>query len=84
MTGNNPLKVFRLRGVAASVFLNETERDGEASTFHKVSVRRSYRDGDEIKHTASLGRDDLPIASLLLGRAWEFILEQEAIRPKDV
>jgi len=48
--------------------------------FHKVAVQKIYRDGDsgEWKTTASLGRDDLPIATLLLGRAYEYILDKEA------
>lgn len=71
-----PVQTFRLKGVTASVFENESE-DGN-STFHKVSLQRIYRAGNEWKTTQSLNRDDLPIAELLLKKAWEFILETEA------
>lgn len=69
-----PLRTFRLKGVKASVFENRTEQ----GAFYKTSLQKVYKDGEEWKTTTSLGRDDLPVARLLLGRAWEFILETEA------
>lgn len=72
---NKPVRVFRRRGVKVAVFRNES---GE-HTFHKVAVQKIYReDGGEWKTTNSLGRDDLPLAQMLIGRAWEFILDEEA------
>ena len=78
-----PVQVYRLRGISVSVFANQVERDGRESTYHKVSLQRTYREGDEFKTTTSLSRDDLPIASMILKRAWEFILDTEAHRGKD-
>ena len=69
---------FRLRGVKVSVFANPTQTDGRPSVFHKVAVQKIYRDGEQFKTTTSLGRDDLPVARLLLQRAWELILDSEA------
>ncbi|MBW3599742.1 MAG: hypothetical protein KY475_21035 [Planctomycetes bacterium] len=80
-TSNKPVKTFRFKGVAASVFENVSE-DGE-SRFHKVSVQRIYKQGDEFRSTNSFGRDELPIAVLLMQRAWEFILERESAKPSD-
>ena len=77
-----PVKTFRLRGVSASVFANTAKSDGREVTFHKVSLQRTYKDGDEWKNTTSFGRDDLPVAKLLLEQAWQFILETEASRGK--
>lgn len=71
-----PLRTFRLKGVKASVFENRTEQ----GAFYKTSLQKVYRDGEQWKTTTSLGRDDLPVARLLLARAWEFILETEAAR----
>lgn len=71
-----PVQTFRLKGISASVFENKSE-DGKTS-FHKVSLQRSYRKDGEWKQSDSLGRDDLPIAALLLQRAWEFVLQAEA------
>lgn len=71
---NKPIRTFRLRGVKVAVFENRTEQ----GAFYKTSLQRIYREGEEWKTTTSLGRDDLPVARLLLGWAWEFILEAES------
>jgi hypothetical protein len=74
-----PISVFRRRGVKVAVFENRVGQN----VWHKVSVQKIYRDDQEQwKTTTSLGRDDLPIARLLLGKAWEFILDQEAADAK--
>lgn len=73
-SSNKPIRVFRMRGVKVAVFENKTDQ----GTFHKATLQRIYRDGEEWKTTQSYGRDDLPIAILQLERAWEFILETEA------
>lgn len=78
-----PAKVFRRRGIAVSVFANPTEIDGRLVSFHKVTMLRTYRNGSEFKTTTSFGRDDLPIVNLLVGQAWEFILDAEASRGSD-
>lgn len=78
-----PVQTFRLRGLSASVFANQAKVEGRDVTFHKVAIQRTYREGDEFKTTTNLGRDDLPLACLLLQRAWEFILDVEANRGKD-
>ena len=82
-TSTKPVKVFRSKGVSASVFANHAKSDGQDVTFHKVSLQRTYKDGDEWKTTSSFSRDDLPIARLLLDRAWEFILDAEANHSTD-
>lgn len=78
---NKPVKVFRLKGVSASVFENVVA--GNKSPFYKVSVQRTYKQGDELKATTNLSRDDLPIAANLMVRAWEFILETESTHRAD-
>jgi hypothetical protein len=82
-TSTKPVKVFRLRGVSASVFANDAKTERGTVTFHKVSLQRAYKNGDEWKQTTSFGRDDLPVAKLLLEQAWQFILETEASRGKE-
>jgi len=78
---NKPVKSFRLRGITASVFENQSE-DGK-STFFKVTLQRSYKQGEEWKSTNSFGRDDLPLVSLLTKQAWEFILNTESKSQKE-
>ena len=80
---NKPVKTYRLRGISVSVFENHAKSGDRDVTFHKVSMQRTYRDGDEWKTTTSFGRDDLPVAGLLLKRAWEFVLETESSRSKE-
>ena len=78
-----PAKVFRRRGIAVSVFANTTEVDGRRVSYHKVTIQRTYRDGNEFKTTTSFGRDDLPVVRLLISQAWEFILDAESSRGSD-
>lgn len=78
---NKPVQSFRLRGITASVFENQSE-DGK-TTFYKVTLQRSYKQGEEWKSTNSFGRDDLPIVSLLTKQAWEFILNTETSGQKE-
>lgn len=78
--GQKPALSLRRKGVHVSVFENHAEREGRTTTFFKASLQKVYKEGDEFKTTPHLGRDDLPVASLLLQKAWEFILEQEANR----
>ena len=80
---SKPVQVFRVRGLSASVFENRAQANGHPVTFLKVALQRTYKDGAEWKTTTSLSRDDLPIARLLLQRAWEFILAAEARRTQD-
>jgi len=80
---NAPVQAFRLRGMSASIFENQAKSADRTITFHKVALQRTYRDGNEWKTTTSLGRDDLPLARLLLDRAWQYILDAEADRGRD-
>lgn len=73
-----PVRVFRLRGITASVFANQAETKNGDITFYKVSIQRTYKDGNDFKTTTSFGRDDLPLVRLLSDRAWQFILDTEA------
>lgn len=74
---NKFLKLFHLRGVSATVSANTVKTKAGERTFHMVGLTRTYRDGDLFKSSTSLSRDDLPVASLLLQKAWEFILTTE-------
>jgi hypothetical protein len=78
MAQNKPVKVFRFRGISASVFENETHADGQPLRFFKVSLQRAYRQDGEFKHNSSFGRDEIPVAMHVLRKSWEFILEREA------
>jgi len=76
-TSNKPAKKFQLRGVSASVFENKSE---QGVPFHKVSITRTYKSGDQFKSTSTFGRDDLPLVETLARQAWLEILKREAER----
>ena len=59
------------------------QADGRDVVYFKTSLQKIYKDGEEWKTTTSLGRDDLPVARLLMQQAWEFILEAERPAAKD-
>lgn len=71
---NHPVMEYRVNGVKAVVWQNET-RNG--SMFNTTLVR-VYRDKEgNWKETNSLGRDDLLPAAKVLDQAHSFIIIQE-------
>ena len=82
-TSNRPVEVFRASGITASVFKNRAKTEDRATPFYKVTLERSYNDGEKWQTTGSLSRQDLPVAALLLQKAWNFIVEAEAKTRKD-
>lgn len=74
-TSNKPMKKLQLRGISASVFENQSEN---GHTFYKVSITRTFKDGDEFRTTSTFSRDDLPIVQELTRQAWLTILKAEA------
>jgi len=77
---NSPVFTQRRKGVSVSVFENESQ---EGKKFYKSVLQRTYREGEEFKTTSSLSRDDLPVAELLLRKAYEFILDAESKQNKN-
>ncbi len=74
-SNNKPVKKFQLRGISASLFENTSEK---GVPFFKVSITRTFKDGDQFKTTSTFSRDDLPIVEALSRQAWLEILKQEA------
>ena len=72
---NQPVEKFTLRGISASVFENKSD---DGTVYYKVSVSRSYKDGDSFKSTSVFSRDDLPVVELLTRQSWVSILKREA------
>ncbi len=69
---NRPLKKFRAGPVVATVWNNHA-KDGEGE-YKTVSFERGYKDKDGAwKTTSTLRVHDLPRASLVLRKAYEFI-----------
>lgn len=71
---NQPIQRLRIGKIGASIFENTTQ-DGNA--FYNVQFDRSYRDGEEWKHTKSFGRDDLLILAKLADEVHSFIVDRQ-------
>ncbi len=72
---NKPVQQFRLHGISGSVFENRSE---QGTPYFKVTISRTYKDGDEFKTTTSFGRDDLPVVASIAYQAWLWIMERES------
>lgn len=79
MEKNAPEKVFRASPIAATVWTNEAmTKDGEVRLFRTITLERSYKDKeDQWKKTNSLRITDLPKATLVLNKAYEYIIFKE-------
>ena len=73
---NKPVHQIRLSAIRAAVWLNQSRKTGES--WFTVTVSRSYRDGEDLKDTATFRRDDLPIVSKVVEMAYTWIWEQTA------
>ena len=51
-----PVHRIRLSSISASIFRNE---NADVRTYYNAQFDRSYKDGDDWKHTKSFDRDDL-------------------------
>lgn len=76
---NKPVHRIRLSTISAAVFKN-TNADGKE--FFNVQLDRSYKDGDEWKHTKSFSRDDLLNVAKVCDLTHSWIhSQQQANRP---
>lgn len=80
MTGNKPVKEFRMGFTTAAIF----EQQLELGSVFSVSISRLYKLGEEStewKRSTSFGRDDLPHVRYVSEKAHEWIhLHQQASR----
>jgi len=69
---NQPVHKIRHGAVSASIWRQETER----GPLFTVSFQKSYKEGEEWKHSTSFGRNDLLVLSLIATRSFEWIGSQ--------
>ena len=79
MDKNTPEKRFSTGTVTATVWQNQGKsRTGEAIGYRTVSVQRRYKDRNGVWQSANSFRvNDLPRASLVLQKAFEYIVLRE-------
>ena len=76
---NVPEKKFSTGVITATVWQNQGKgRNGEITTYRTVSLQRSYKDKNGVwQHANSLRINDLPRASLVLQKAFEYLVIRE-------
>jgi hypothetical protein len=76
---NLPEKKFRAGAISATVWKNHSEKDGKVVEYRTVSLERNYQNNNgEWNSTTSLRANDLPRATLLLQKAFEFIVLKDS------
>lgn len=75
---NQPVHKIRHGAVSASIWRSETDK----GPVFNVTFQRSYKDGDEWKNTASFGRNNLLVISLMAARSFEWIANQSQPRKR--
>ena len=78
-TKNVPEKKFSTGVITATVWQNQGKgRNGESVAYRTVSLQRRYKDKNGVWQTAnSLRVNDLPKASLVLQKAYEYLVLRE-------
>lgn len=73
---NQPEKRFSTGAIVATVWKNNgTSKKGEAVEFRTVQLQRRYKDKKgEWQSTSSLRLNDVPRASLVLNKAYEYLV----------
>lgn len=76
---NTPEKRFSTGAVSATVWRNTGVGKNGPVEFRTVSFQRSYKDKeDKWQHTSSLRLHDIPKATLVLNKAFEFLVMRES------
>lgn len=74
MGKNTPEKKFRVGAISATIWGNQTVKDGKVIEYKSVSFDRNYMDKDgKWQSTNSLRMTDIPKAVLVLSKAYEYL-----------
>lgn len=69
-----PEKKFRIGPISATIWKNQTEKNGSIVEYRTVSFERSYQNKNgDWANTNSLRVNDLPKAVLVLQKAYEYL-----------
>ena len=79
VSGNVPEKKFSTGGLNATVWQNQGKnKEGLDVSYRTVTFQRRYKDKNgEWKSTSTLRINDLPKASLILEKAYEYLVMKE-------
>jgi len=76
-TGNQPEKKFSTGAISATIWKNQgtSKKTGEAVEFRTITLQRRYTDKEgKWQTSSSLRLNDLPKASLVLQKAYEYLV----------
>ena len=73
--GNKPEKKIVAGAICASIWKNNAkDKKGKTIEFHKVTLERRYKDGEEWKSTNSYSVNDIPKAVVAMQKAYEYLV----------
>jgi len=75
---NKPNKVFQCGSIKAAIWSDSKVKNNTVVEVHSIKINRSYRDGDEWRHTNSFNVEDLPKVAMVATEAYKFIRVQES------
>lgn len=76
--GNQPEKKFKAGAVSATIWLNKGQKGDEEVEYKTITLERNYTDKDGKWHSTNSFRiTDLPKASLVLQKAYEYLTLHE-------
>jgi len=73
MAAQQPLKSFRARTSSGRIEVAVWKNENDGNTNYSVTLRKTYKDGDDYKESKSLLENDLLIVARTVGHAWDFI-----------
>ena len=78
---NGPEKTIRLGSVSASVFVNQSNGNGNGSSeFRSITIQRAYRDEkDQTQYDTSFTARDLPAAIRCLQLAQDYVERHDVL-----
>lgn len=75
---NKPEKKFMSGAVSATIWRNSQEKDGKEFSYETISIERNYKDANgEWKSTNSMRVNDIPKATVVLNKAFEYLTIKE-------
>ncbi len=85
-TGNKPEKKFSTGAISATVWKNAGKnKKGEDVLFRTISIQRRYQDKEgNWQTTNSMRINDLPKASLVLNKAYEYCILRDPDNNQDL
>ena len=76
---NMPEKRFVAGAISATVWRNSAQKDGKDVSFETISLSRNFKDKEgNWQSTPSMRLNDLPKASIVLNKAYEYLTFREA------